>query len=57
MISMQLKVRQLHPFFVGEVSGIDAGRSLTPTKVRTIWDEINRYAVLVVRDQELDDDR
>jgi len=57
MTGMQLQIRQLHPLFVGEISGVDAGHPLTPPTVRAIWDAIDRYAVLVLRDQELDDDR
>jgi len=54
---MQLAIRQLHPLFVGAISGVDAGQPLTPPTVRAIWDAIDRYAVLVLQDQELDDDR
>ena len=54
---MQLAIRQLHPLFAGEISGVDAGRPLTPPTIRAIWDAIGSYAVLVLRDQELDDDR
>ncbi len=54
---MQLQLRQLHPLFVGEVSGIDAGLPLAAAAIRAISDAIGRYAVLVLRDQELDDER
>jgi alpha-ketoglutarate-dependent 2,4-dichlorophenoxyacetate dioxygenase len=54
---MQLQLRQLHPLFVGEVSGIDAGLPLAAAAIRAISDAIDRYAVLVLRDQELDDER
>jgi alpha-ketoglutarate-dependent 2,4-dichlorophenoxyacetate dioxygenase len=57
MTGMQLTVRQLHPLFVGEISGVDAGPYLAPPITRAIGDAIDRYAVLVLRDQELDDDR
>jgi alpha-ketoglutarate-dependent 2,4-dichlorophenoxyacetate dioxygenase len=43
--------------FVGEVSGIDAGLPLAAAAIRAISDAIDRYAVLVLRDQELDDER
>jgi alpha-ketoglutarate-dependent 2,4-dichlorophenoxyacetate dioxygenase len=54
---MKIEVQQLHPLFVGEVSGVDASRPLIPGALRAISDAIDRYAVLVLRDQELDDDR
>jgi alpha-ketoglutarate-dependent 2,4-dichlorophenoxyacetate dioxygenase len=54
---MQLQLRQLHSLFGGEVSGIDAGLPLAVAAIRAISDAIDRYAVLVLRDQELDDER
>jgi alpha-ketoglutarate-dependent 2,4-dichlorophenoxyacetate dioxygenase len=54
---MQLQLRQLHPLFGGEVSGIDAGLRLAVAAIRAISDAIDQYAVLVLRDQELDDER
>ena len=54
---MNLSVRQLHPIFVGEVNGVDVGRPLEAATVRAIADAIDRYAVLVFRCQDLDDER
>lgn len=54
---MELMLRQLHPLFVAEVSGIDTGRPLAPETVRALTDAIDRYAVLVFHDQQLEDDR
>src|SRR6266481_4805113 len=54
---MELRVRQLHPLFVGEVSGIDARLPLAAAAVSAISDAIDRYAVLVLPNQELDDER
>src|SRR5438067_3097944 len=54
---MSLSLRQLHPLFVGEVSGIDVERPLDKTAVAALWQAIDRYAVLVFRDQHLDDER
>ena len=51
-----VQVRQLHPQFVGEVSGVDLASKLAPETVRELNDAINRYAVLVFHDQKLDDD-
>jgi alpha-ketoglutarate-dependent 2,4-dichlorophenoxyacetate dioxygenase len=53
---MAIEVRQVHPLFVGEVAGIDLGRAIDETVVRTIWEAINRYAALVFHDQHLDDE-
>jgi alpha-ketoglutarate-dependent 2,4-dichlorophenoxyacetate dioxygenase len=57
MTAMQVQVRQLHPLFVGEVSGVDCGRPLAAATVGALSEAIDRYAVLVLRDQELDDER
>ena len=52
---MTLSIRQIHPLFVGEVSGIDIGRPLAADEVAAIDDGMNRYAVLVFHDQEITD--
>src|SRR5258707_1888754 len=54
---MNISVRQLHPFFIGKVSGVDLGRPLDGATVRALTDAIDRYAVLVLRGQDLDDER
>jgi alpha-ketoglutarate-dependent 2,4-dichlorophenoxyacetate dioxygenase len=54
---MDLTVRPLHPLFVAEVSGVDVGRPLDAATVRALTDAIDRYAVLVLRGQDLDDER
>src|SRR5438067_1662818 len=54
---MELSVRQLHPLFVSEVSGVDIGRPLEAATVHAITEAIDRYAVLVFRSQHLDDER
>jgi alpha-ketoglutarate-dependent 2,4-dichlorophenoxyacetate dioxygenase len=54
---MELAVRRLHPLFVGEVSGIDAGRLLDAATIAALKAAIDRYAVLVLRGQDLDDKR
>jgi alpha-ketoglutarate-dependent 2,4-dichlorophenoxyacetate dioxygenase len=54
---MEIALRQLHPLFVGEVSGVDTSQTLTAPTVRAIWEAIDCYAVLVFRDQDLDDER
>lgn len=54
---MTLQLTPLHPLFAAEVSGID----LRQTPGAALCDEIHRamdrYAVLVFRDQQLDDDQ
>lgn len=52
---MAIGIRQLHPHFVGEVSGIDLATGLTPAAVAELTAAIDRYAVLVLHDQRLDD--
>jgi alpha-ketoglutarate-dependent 2,4-dichlorophenoxyacetate dioxygenase len=53
---MNLHVTQLHPLFVGEVSGIDLARPLAEETVAEIAAAIDRYAVLIFHGQTLDDD-
>jgi alpha-ketoglutarate-dependent 2,4-dichlorophenoxyacetate dioxygenase len=53
---MSLSIRQIHPVFVGEVSGIDISRPLSPEEVAAIEDGMPRYAVLVFHDQKLTDE-
>jgi alpha-ketoglutarate-dependent 2,4-dichlorophenoxyacetate dioxygenase len=53
---MSLHVTQLHPLFVGEVSGIDLARPLPDETVAEVAAAIDRYAVLIFHGQTLDDD-
>jgi alpha-ketoglutarate-dependent 2,4-dichlorophenoxyacetate dioxygenase len=52
---MTVSFRQLHPVFVGEVSGVDLRRELTRDEVAAIEAGMNRYAVLVFHGQEITD--
>lgn len=54
---MDLAVRPLHPLFVGEAGGVDVGRVLDAATVCALTEAIDRYAVLVFHDQDLDDER
>jgi alpha-ketoglutarate-dependent 2,4-dichlorophenoxyacetate dioxygenase len=54
---MQLSVKQLHPLFVGEVSGVDVGKPIGAETLAALNVAIDRYAVLIFRDQNLDDER
>jgi alpha-ketoglutarate-dependent 2,4-dichlorophenoxyacetate dioxygenase len=52
-----MEIRQIHPLFVGEVSGIDLARPLEPAAVPGLWEAIDRYAVLVFHGQRLTDEQ
>ena len=54
---MTLAIRQIHPHFVGEVSGIDLTRPLAPDQVAALEARMDRYAVLVFHDQQLTDEQ
>ena len=54
---MRLSIRQIHPVFVGEVSGVDITRPLTPDEVKAIDAGMDEYAVLVFHDQKLTDEQ
>jgi alpha-ketoglutarate-dependent 2,4-dichlorophenoxyacetate dioxygenase len=52
-----MEIRQIHPVFVGEVSGIDITRPLSPAEVAEIDAGMNAHAVLVFHDQKLTDEQ
>ena len=54
---MSVSIRQIHPVFVGEVSGVDITQPLTRDDVAAIEAGMDRYAVLVFRDQRLTDEQ
>ncbi len=54
---MAIGIRQLHPLFVGEISGVDLAKDLTPDTVARINQAIDQYAILVFHDQKLSDDQ
>jgi alpha-ketoglutarate-dependent 2,4-dichlorophenoxyacetate dioxygenase len=54
---MGMEIRQLHPLFVGEVSGIDITQPLTPDQAAAIEAGMDRYAVLVFHDQRFTDEQ
>src|SRR5437868_9831900 len=53
---MPVSIRSLHPVFVGEAGGIDCRSPLTGDEVAAIETGMDRYAVLVFRDQPITDD-
>ena len=52
-----MKVRQIHSVFVGEVSDIDITRPLSPDEVAAVDAGMNEHAVLVFHDQKLTDEQ
>jgi alpha-ketoglutarate-dependent 2,4-dichlorophenoxyacetate dioxygenase len=54
---MAITVRPLHPVFAGEVSGIACARPLDPETVVAVEAAMDRYAVLVFRDQPVSDEQ
>jgi len=54
---MAISVRQIHAVFVGEVSGIDISKPLSPAEVSAIEAGMDRYAVLVFHDQKITDEQ
>jgi alpha-ketoglutarate-dependent 2,4-dichlorophenoxyacetate dioxygenase len=53
---MAVSISPLHPVFVGEVAGVDCRRPLGPGEVAAVEAGMDRYGVLVFRDQQLADD-
>ena len=54
---MTISIRPLTPLFTGEVAGVDCRRNLLAAEVDAIEAGMDRYAVLVFRDQKLTDER
>ncbi len=54
---MNFQVRPLHPLFAVEVEGVDLRQPPTPELVRWMDDAMDRHAVVVLRDQHIDDDQ
>jgi len=54
---MTISIRQIHPVFVGEVSGVDLRCPLTPDEVAAIEAGMDRFAVLVFHDQNITDEQ
>lgn len=50
-----IQVKQLHPLFVGEVSGVDLSKPVDTATMDALVEAWDRYAVLVLRDQDIDD--
>ena len=54
---MNVSIRQIHPVFVGEVSGIDIARPLSRDEVAAVEAGMDRYAVLLFRVQKVTDEQ
>ncbi len=54
---MPVTIRQIGTVFAGEVSGVDITKPVSPDDVAAIEAGMDRYAVLVFRDQKLTDEQ
>jgi alpha-ketoglutarate-dependent 2,4-dichlorophenoxyacetate dioxygenase len=52
---MGLELRQLHPLFAAEATGVDLSEPVDGALTDAIWRAIDKYAVVVFREQQLDD--
>ena len=52
-----ISIRQIHPVFVGEVSGVDITTPLAPHEIKAIDDGMNEHAVLVFHGQHFTDEQ
>jgi alpha-ketoglutarate-dependent 2,4-dichlorophenoxyacetate dioxygenase len=55
--AMTVTIRQLHPHFFGEVSGVDLRNPLTPQEAADIEAGMDKYAVLLFRNQDITDEQ
>src|SRR4030088_2842244 len=55
--AMPFQIKQLHPHFVGEVSGVDLTKPLTKEEARAIEAGMDKYAVLVFHGQDITDEQ
>lgn len=54
---MAISIRQLTPVFAGEVTGVDISKPLSQDEVAAIEAGMDKYAVLVFRDQKITDEQ
>src|SRR4051795_7018690 len=55
--AMTITIRQHHPHFFGEVSGVDLRKPLTRQEATDIEAGMDKYAVLLFRDQDITDEQ
>src|SRR3981081_4140612 len=53
--AMTVTIRQLHPHFFGEVSGVDLRKPLTPQEAADVEAGMDKYAVLLFPNQDITD--
>lgn len=56
-LQFEPRLSPLHPKFAAAVTGVDLRRPPTPELIAAIEAGMNQYAVLVLRDQHIDDDQ
>ena len=54
---MAISFHQLHPAFAAQANGVDCTKPLTPDEVAAVEAGMDKYAVLVFRDQDLSDEQ
>lgn len=54
---MAIRIRQIHPVFMGEVDGVDLRRPLSPREAAAIDAGMDKYAVLVFHGQDITDEQ
>src|SRR5260370_23208932 len=52
---MAISVTPIHPHIGAEISGVDVSRPPDTATLATLWQAIDRHAVLVFHDQEVSD--
>src|SRR3954471_19098608 len=55
--AMTVSIRQLHPHFFGEVTGVDLRKPLTSQEAKDIEAGMDKYAVLLFRNQDISDEQ
>src|SRR5437667_4168473 len=55
--AMTVSLRQLHPYFFGEVTGVDLRKPLTSREAKDIEAGMDKYAVLLFRNQDISDEQ
>lgn len=54
---MAISIRQIHPIFVGELTGVDLRKPIAPEDATAIEEGMNEYGVLVLRGQDISDEQ
>ena len=50
---MPIEIKQVHKYFVGEVSGIDLSNPLSQNEAREIEEGMDQFGVLIFKEQNL----